>query len=614
MTKTIPYESFSLGVKWNEDCGNTGLFVALCAENSEKEKEACGIVFFERRTGEFIKKHTIPEQNRMGNVYYDWIEDVDCSKMTYLFFQGKRYFPDPDAKGYVVAGRYGEEKEALDYRAYFPEYEYDWGETEKPRIPFEDCIIYCLHVRGFTKHNSSGVKAKGTFAGLTEKIPYLRELGVTTVELQPCYEFDEAERVNHINRLNYWGYKRGYYYAPKSAYAHSKDAVKEFKDMVKAFHQNGMEVIMQFYFPDEVKRCSIPEILRYWAFCYQVDGFHLIGNGMPTGEVAADPFLSECKLLCDSFPTDNLYRDTKAPAFKHLAICDDGFQHAVRRFLKSDAGMLQDIMYRIRRNPKYTAVINYLTNYSGFTMMDMVTYNEKHNEANKEGNRDGSEYNWSWNCGEEGKTSNAEVLQLRKKQFRNAFAYLLLSQGTPMFFMGDEFGNSQFGNNNPYCQDNKITRLDWKDMHKNEAEYLFVKRLIALRKEKKVFHMAKECLMMDYKSCGYPDLSFHNDYAWRVKTDYEKRHIGYMLCGDYSNGCEGNYWYVAMNAHWEAQEFAMPKLPKGLIWEQYLSTEENSTAFEVLPMPEREWVKVLPPRSVTVFWTKENFVNELLEQ
>lgn len=577
------YYPYPLGVRYVEEKGEKGLFTSFVSESEE-----CGIVLFDRRSGVELSRYPFSKERRVGKVYYQMLSDIEPKNISYLFYEGNKLVADKRAKGFAGADCFGEAKGDADYKAVVEEKTYDWGTDSLPKLPYEECIVYCLHVRGFTKHNSSGVKAKGTFAGIIEKIPYLKELGITTLELQPAYEFNElplAKKDNlkntsiiekeEIQRINYWGYKEGFYYAPKRSYSKGNDAAKEFKDMVKALHENRMEVVMQFYFPNGMTQVEILEILRFWRVVYHVDGFHLMGNGLPIKDAASDVFLQDCKLWYYDFPVKELYSDSQKPAYRNLGFYNDGFLYDVRRLLKGDEGMIYDVMQRLRANPSTNGVINYVSNYYGFTMMDMVSYERKYNEDNGENNRDGSDYNCSWNCGAEGPSRKKQVLALREKQLKNAFTFLLLAHGTPLFFMGDEFGNSQKGNNNPYCQDNEISWLNWRDLNKNKALYAYVKELIAFRKAHDVFSLPKECMLMDYKSCGYPDLSYHGSEAWKPSWEPYSRHIGFMLCGEYAQNDRGNYYYVAINMYWEAKEFALPKLPKGKKWKCSLATTKE---------------------------------------
>lgn len=614
MNFTRDYYPYPLGVRYLEEKGKKGLFASYVSES-----EDCGIVLFDRKTGEELRKYPFSAEQRVGKVYYQVVSDIEPKNVSYLFYEGDKLIADRRAKGFAGTDCFGEVKAEADYKAIVEEKTYDWGTDKLPKLPYEDCIAYCLHVRGFTKHNTSGVKGKGTFAGIVEKIPYLKELGITTLELQPAYEFNElpkAEPVKTQNKnvlvkeeevkLNYWGYKEAFYYAPKRSYAKSAEPAKEFKDMVKALHENGMEVVMQFYFPETVSHTEMLEILRFWHVVYHVDGFHLLGAGLPVKEVAIDAFLQDCKLWYYEFPVKELYPNGQKPVYRNLAAYNDSYMYDVRRLLKGDEGMVYDVMKQMRANPSTNGVINYLTNYYGFTLMDLVSYERKYNEDNGEDNKDGTDYNCSWNCGAEGPSRKKQIVALREKQLKNAFSFLLLSQGTPLFFMGDEFGNSQKGNNNPYCQDNEVTWLNWRDLNKNQALFEYVKELIAFRKAHGVFHLPKECMLMDYKSCGYPDLSYHGSEAWKPSWEHYSRHVGFMLCGEYAQGDRGSFYYVAVNMHWESQEFALPKLPKGKKWICSVSTDAENMTKQVETVVEKsevvkDAVYTIAPRSVAVF-------------
>lgn len=575
------------------------------------EKEDCGIVLYDKNSGKEVKRVAFPKTQKIGNVYYMNIEGVNFQELSYLFYEEDKLVVDHYAQAYCVEGAYGTPKETEAYKAVLIDHNYDWKEDSFPCLSYEESVVYGMHVRGFTKHSSSGVKAKGTFAGIMEKLPYLRELGITTVELQPIYEFNEMpdkqknEKIMQVlleePKLNYWGYQEAYYYAPKQAYSHNADASVECKDMIKAFHTNNMEVIMQVYFKNDTPVNEILQVLRFWHIEYHVDGFHLIGEIPQIKEIANDAILSNCKLWYGQFPVNELYSAHEQPKYRRLATYNDGYMYDMRRFLKGDEGMLYEVMKHMRINPATNGVINYITNYYGFTMSDLVSYDRKYNEANGEDNKDGVDYNFSWNCGVEGSTRKKQVLALREKQMRNAFTLLMLSQGTPFFFMGDEFGNSQKGNNNPYCQDNEITWLNWKDLSKNKGLYSFVKDLIILRKNTGVFHLPKECMIMDYKSCGSPDISYHGSEAWKPSWEHYNRHIGFMLCGEYAQDCEGSFYYVAVNMHWEEHEFALPKLPKKKKWKKLMETGNKENTVSDNTGNKNDTAYIIEKRSIAVF-------------
>lgn len=604
MINMAQFYPYPMGVHYFEEKGTRGWKVAWASD-----EEDCGIVLFDRNSNEELGRYPFSVQNRVGNVFFHTITGIDSRKVSYLFYEGDKLIADRYATSFAAKDSFGEEKDVEAYRACVDSKAYAWGEDKLPKIPYEECIAYCMHVRGFTKHNTSGVKAKGTFAGIVEKIPYLKDLGVTTLELQPAYEFNEKPRAEikklknvlvkqeNTLKINYWGYQDAFYYTPKRGYAKNKDAGTEFKDMVKALHENQMEVVMQFYFTEKTSPWEILNILRFWRITYHVDGFHLMGSNLPVKEAAQDAYLSDCKLWYYDFPVSELYQG-KAPQYRNLAVYNDGYLYDLRRFLKGDEGMNYEVMKHMRTNPSTHGVINYLSNYYGLTMADMFSYERKHNEANEEENKDGNDYNCSWNCGAEGPTRKKQILALRQKQVRNAFTLLMLSQGTPLFFMGDEFGNSQKGNNNPYCQDNDICWLNWKDLERNKELFVFVKEMIGLRKEYGVFHQPKECMLIDYKSCGYPDMSYHGSEAWKPSWDHYCRHVGMMLCGEYVQECKGSFFYVAVNMHWEEHEFALPKLAKGMSWRTVLATGEGNV---VQDAPKAAGSCTVAPRSIVVF-------------
>lgn len=619
----FPYGAYPLGQEMN------GIRVSF-----PSQEEDCGVLIYRRGSGRLLKKFTFRPQDRLGSIRYGVITGVPADRISYLFYSGDKVFPDRWARAYELKGKYGTPRSPMDYRAVIEDAPYDWGEDVCPRIPYEDAVCYGMHVRGFTMHSSSGVKARGTFAGIGEKLDYLQQLGITTIELQPIYEQIEFERSGEDGavprrrgkdelqeqrgprgrldvygqqrqpRLNYWGYQEGYYYAPKSGYAASENAAAELKDLVKALHARGMEMILQFYFPDNIPTDEVLNVLRYWSWAYHVDGFHLMGGALQIHAIAADPALSDRKLWYYDFPTEQIYGYEKVPAYRNLAVYNEGYQQEMRRFLKGDEGMLYAVMQRMRCNPRQKGVINYLTDYAGFTMMDLVSYDRKHNEDNGESNRDGNNCNYSWNCGVEGPSRKKQIQALRMKQLRNAFALLMLSQGTPYFFMGDEFGRTQKGNNNPYCQDNAVTWVNWGDLEKQSGLHTYVQGLIRLRRQHSIFHLEQECRLMDYLRRGSPDMSYHGSEAWKPAWESYNRHIGILLNGAYGGEKEEGWWYIAVNMHWESHDFALPRLPKGQTWKKVLCTDPEDKAEEGQGQTAREGQALRTgPRSIAVYYS-----------
>lgn len=528
-----------------------------------------------------------PREEKLGNIWSVTVAGEGLCGMEYDYEIDKIAVPDPCARRLHGRDRWGDVSR-LDTpeRSVIWFEEFDWEGDKQPRTPFHETILYKCHVRGLTKHLSSGVKERGTFLGIMEKIPYMKELGVTAVELMPSIEFDEIMvqqnyRVHEAEkqekkadgRLNYWGYVPGYYFAPKAAYCSGieKNPEREFKMLVRELHKNGLELVIDLFFTGQERPAMVLDVLRFWVREYHVDGIHLVGF-VPEMLVGSDAYLSDTKLFYTHWNGVNGGKE------KHLAEYNDGFEIDMRCFLKSDEEQINKVVARTRRNPKEMAVVNYMANTNGFTMMDMVSYEQKHNEENGENNQDGEVYNHSWNCGVEGPTKKKKVLEMRRRQLRNAFTLLFLSQGTPLLLAGDEFGHTKKGNNNSYCQDNACSWLNWNLLETNRELYEFVKKLIAFRKEHPVFHMEEEPRVMDYLSCGCPDISYHGVKAWCPEFEGFRRQIGIMYCGEYAKKADGtkeNYFYAAYNMHWEAHEFALPNLPKGMKWQVAIDTSSK---------------------------------------
>ena len=334
-----------------------------------------------------------------------------------------------------------------------------------------------------------------------------------------------------------------------------------------------------------------------------MDGFHLSGEGVPMKLILRDKLLADTKLMFPGVDMDSAFYG-EPHLYRNVAEYNDSFQRDMRRFLKSDEDTIQGAAYYIKRNPDDHSAVNYMTSQDGFTLMDLVSYNYKHNEANGEDNNDGSSYNFSWNCGVEGPSRKTAVRQMREKQVRNAFLFMLLSQGVPMLYGGDEFGNSQEGNNNAYCQDNAVGWIDWKSYRKNIGIYQFVKAAIAFRKAHPILHIDKELRGVDYKTKGCPDISFHGERAWYLNTDNTCRLLGVMYCGAYAkreDGTKDDFIYVGYNLHWETRKIALPNLPGGIKWKKAADTSDMSGCGFYEEMQEQDEKTIeIPPRTIVV--------------
>lgn len=568
--------------------------------------ESCSLVLLKR--GEEDPWQTIPmdPRERMGDVWRVALEYTGTlpRDLEYCFKVDGQRMADPCGRamhGWEDWGEPEHMKRLL--RSPVRIEAFDWGTDRRPEIPMEDCVIYRVHTRGFTKHNTSGVRDKGTFSAVARKIPYMKELGVTTVELMPVTEFQEVitqdgqgpfTRTTFTGRLNYWGYADGFYFAPKASYSAGKrkDPVRELKNLVKELHANGMELVTELFFNGTESSSFVLDVVRYWVKEFHLDGVHLVGN-VPAALIGGDPYLSGVKLFANNWDSvngagwrqrkyigipikgdhipgpGNIPAPVRSGLPRRLAEYNDGFEQDMRRFLKGDEGMLRAVMERIIRNPNDMGVVNYMAHTNGFTMMDMVSYDRKHNEANGENNQDGTDYNLSWNCGEEGPTRKKKIADLRRKQLRNAMLLLFLSQGTPLLLAGDEFGRTKGGNNNSYCQDNAVSWLNWSQLRSNKSIYEFARQAIAFRKAHPALHMAEQPKLMDHLACGCPDVSFHGLNAWYPEFENFRRQLGVLYCGSYGKKADGSpddTIFVMYNMHWEPCEFAMPNLPKDRQW------------------------------------------------
>lgn len=582
--------------------------------------ENCKLNLYHSLTGELIESIKLDSNYQIGSVFLVILKDKNkYSNCEYMYQINELETLDPYVK--MITGKeiYGkrlslEEKQKV--RGIVVEEE-SWSEDSLLQIPFHELIIYKLHVRGFTKHDSSKVEHKGTFLGLMEKIPYLLEIGINCVQLMPIYEYNEIIEQSGFtsDKINYWGYaKENYYFAPKSSYAaNPKQANLELKTVIEAFHKNGIEVIMEMHFETGTNYGLIQDCLRFWHLVYHIDGFCFNSEKVPTTILATDPILSKVKLLTQGWDLNQIYPKEYEPKFKNLAEYNLGYSIDTKRFLRGDEEQVSAFANRVSRNENKSAVINFITNHDGFTLMDLFSYDYKHNEDNGENNNDGPKYNYSWNCGVEGHTNKKKIIDIRKKMIRNALTTLLFSQGTPLLLAGDEFGFSQKGNNNPYCQDNEITWLNWNLLETNKGIFVFLQELIKIRKQHPILHRTDSLRSMDYISCGFPDISFHSVKAWRHDSSYYNRMLGIMLSGKYvfinrkENDCS---FYLIFNMHWEKHHFDLPYLSLGMKWYSLLNTEIDSTVLkndineneaidEIVPISNQKQIE-LAARSIVV--------------
>lgn len=545
-----------LGVSERDDNMNFSIVV-------ESGKE-CALLLYRKGAAEPKFRVELSETDAVGEVRFTAVEKAKVKGMEYCYEIDGQKVIDPYAR--AISDKANGEK-----RGRIVSEEYDWEGDLPLHIPQHEVIAYSLHVRGFTRHSSSKVRKKGTFLGLTEKIPYLKELGINQIQCMPVYEFEDNEEYT-----NYWGYGEAFCFAPKNRYAAGNDAAKELKDMIKACHTNGIEVVLNLPFSEKTTPQLIISCLQYYVIEYHVDGFVLNPLIVPMQLVMTDPILKATKILQ----------------------LKDDFQNVMRRFLKGDEGMVDGVLWWLRRLTTEEGSCNYITQHTGFTMADLVSYNQKHNEANGERNQDGPNFNYSWNCGEEGATKRKTVLALRRKQMRNAFFLLMSAQGTPCILAGDEFANTQEGNNNVYCQDNETAWLNWKQLEKERDLFAYVKYLIEIRKEYSFLHPEKSLLKRDETCYEMPAVSYHGERAWEVPNHWNSRELGVYYHED--GDC-----YIAYNMWWEARKFALPTLPNGKRWYRILSTaDEKLMEGSVLEENQREIT--IEGRTIVMFVGRED--------
>ena len=599
---------------------------------SAKNAKTISLVLYVGDTNEIERELELTTEYRKGNLYSYYIEGITLKNKLYHFKINGKLEMDDYAKAITGREIFGQKRNVEDVKCKFIQEKYDWEGDNLPKHPSHELIVYKVHPRGFTKHKSSKVRHKGTFTGIIEKIPYMKELGITAIELMPAYEFEEVLERKYDYRpayavesgeeetvLNYWGYGKGNYFAPKSSYAATKNPRSEFKNMVKELHKNGIELIMEFCFESYTNQKLIVDCVKYWVEEYHIDGVHLYGQYLPTVMLAQDPMLSDIKIFQNYQDTHMIYPPEETLEYRNLYEYNDGFQGCARRLLKGDGGQISDFAYRNRKNEEYQGVVNFIANHNGFTLYDSVCYEKKHNENNGEAGKDGTDFNYTWNCGIEGDTRKKKILELRKKQLKNALSFVLLSQGISLLMSGDERCNTQFGNNNSYCQDNETSWVIWQENALQKEILEFTKKMIEFRKKHPILSGSSRLRVMDYLACGYPDVSYHGEKAWTPYFDADSRYVGIMYCGNYACvdkvECD-DFVYVAYNLHWEKHVLALPNLPKGKKWVKLADTSETGGKDwlkEEMLLEEQKGVEVMP-RSIVILRGKNIKENKRRKQ
>lgn len=570
----------------------------------EKEND-CKIVLVSKNSDEKI---VIPvaEEYCLGSLRSVSVNGIDISKYYYYFDINGNQKNDLYANRIIGRDKWNDRSRYdEEYKVYSScdTSKFNWENDTHPEISKRDMLIYKMHVRGFSKDFKGLRKKAGTFKGITERIEYIRDLGFTTIELMPIYEFEEIqvppvtimpqiirwkneikdlnvpiERAKAPEKINYWGYKKGNYFAVKASYAYApQKAANEFKELVKSLHTNSMECIMEIFFDRYTNQNLIIDALRYWVREYHVDGFHLMGENLPIEAIVSDVMLTRTKIFYDGF---NEISIPKRGKYKTLYKYSDEYIYPSRKILNHMNGSMREFLDQQKKQGTELGYVNYITSNNGFTLADLFMYNDRHNEDNGENNMDGSEWNYSNNYGVEGPTKKKFIDDIRKLKWRNSVSMLFLSQGIPMLWAGDEIGNSQKGNNNAYCQDNKLGWVNWKNDNSTKEKLAFLKGLIDFRKRHPIISNDLPFKMNDYGSFGYPDMSYHGENAWLANWELDKMCVGLMYCGDYSSNKDLNeYVYIGYNFFSGDSKLSLPKLPAGKSWHFVADTTKPEISF-----------------------------------
>lgn len=638
--------------------GATALSDGVCFTIHSQGATSCELLLYEPYAKEPFAILKYPDNYLIGNVFSMIVFDLDVEDFQYAFrldgpydkkkgllFDKHKPLLDPYAKAVVGQSEWGQKPDAfLGYRGRVVKNNFDWGITKPSIIPMEDLIIYEMHVRGFTKDASSGVAHPGTFHGIMEKIPYLKELGINAVELMPIFEFDEMRDHRVIDGrelLDYWGYNTVSFFAPNTSYASDREynhVGTELKQLIKTLKENGIEVILDVVFnhtaegnedgpffsfkgidnnvyymltPDgnyynfsgcgNTVNCNHPvvqqmivECLRYWVTTYRVDGFRfdlasILGrneDGTPMDKppllqtLAFDPILGDVKLIAEAWDAGGLYQVGNFPSWKRWSEWNGKYRDDLRDFLKGGYWKAPEAALRISGSSDLynpfergtNASINFITCHDGFSLYDLYSYNHKHNEANGWNNTDGSDDNRSWNCGAEGDTKDPLILKLRYRMIKNAFAVLICSRGTPMFLSGDEFCDTRFGNNNPYCQDNLTSWLDWKLLDTHRDIFEFCKYMIHFRRNHPAIRKS-----IAQSHCGFPPISQHGATPWDDNFTQDSKIVCTMFAGHDEKQDLEDIVYLAVNPYWESILIHLPKLPEPLQWHLAVDTSLSDT-------------------------------------
>ena len=570
-----------------------GLYVSCSIKYLNKS----GLYIYDPISHDIIYKIEFEDSFYIGDVVCLNISGIDFDGLYYNYYRDEEIFVDPYARLLSDSKKYGVFVKERNVRGF--------SKDTCPMIPASDSVFYITHVKGQTALDKKVKKDKGTFKALESKRLYFKELGITSVILMPVYELIPEKNLNYRIKENeklpnYWGFGQGYYFALKKEFL-TEDSDSDFKNMIMAYHKVGLEIILIMNFNEYQSSTYIESVLNFYVLNYHVDGFRIIGN-INLDSILDNPFLSNTKLLIEN--ADYVKSIGRRNRNKNVYFVDSDFMNEARSFAKSDEDKVPYLSYAVRSNSQFYTPVRFISDFYGFSLWDTVSYNQKHNESNLEANTDGTEYNHSWNCGVEGETGKTSVLKLRNRQSRNMYLISMLCQGVPMLKAGDEWLNTQYGNNNPYCQDNDTSYVKFKNSKMNKDFYDFTKNLLAFRKRHVVLHQQRELRMFDYMSCGLPDVSFHGVETFKMDMTPVSRSFGVLYAGPYSKQYtkkEEQSIFIIFNMFWEDKEFELPFGEKGewkLVYSTDGSTDQSFDETKAVSVQERKYLA--KSRSVSV--------------
>ena len=581
----------------------------------EPSSQKISIIIFDKSTKKQLSAIELSKDYAVGRVYSVQVSGINPDRICYLLKEDDKTYVDPYATAIVGRDKWsdieGRSKQEFVVYSGVSHIEKDWKDVKVSIAP-SDMVLYKLHLRGFTAGFGMSEAKIGSYKGLISKLSYLSKMGITSIEFMPLYDFEElflelkssisskgkiSTGLEFTGKHNYWGFGEANYFAPKASYFGGADQAAEgMRSLISTLHSKGFEAIMEMSFSRETSDDVQLECLKHYVKYFHIDGFHIVGCAAPIERIAADPYLADTKIFYEFIPEEILCKESGA---KHLFVYNDSFMNVTRQIQNHMNGSMVQFANHMRRQNSAYGFVNYMANVNGFSLWDSYCYGEKHNYDNGEDNRDGTNNNFSFNYGIEGKTTNKTINANRFREMRNAFTALMMSQSVPLFVAADEMAGTHMGNNNPYCQDNKIGYTVFAKNKSKATLQKFVSELIDFRKKHKCLRAETPFLMNDYKHLGLPDMSFHGSEPWMMSIGEEQKALGVLYNGAYTK--ESEEVFVCYNFHYDSVDMALPLLAPGKRWRLCFNTSEYDDKSDFTPKPinNQQSIKV-PGSSISV--------------